>query len=260
MEQVVLNANLIHIFNVLTMEQRGILLTALLERVYHGEDKMVEHIFCYVMTLQEQIKQKKQHLKEIGEKGRASRWGTDGDTMATPKQRKEAKENNNINKNKILNIFGAQKSEQQTLDLWQPPFVPPSVTEVKVFVQEQKLAVDAETFVNFYESHGWMVGTTPIKNWQATLKLWHNRAVPHTSSKSEAKRLSDESYWHELNNRVQKTGQIADILAPPPTVSLMRNATPELQQQLVIDLNEQPFARFMHRVEKFDLNQENKND
>lgn len=57
-------------------------------------------------------------------------------------------------------------------------FTPPTVDEVRAYVQERGYDIDAEQFVNFYESKGWMVGKNPMKNWRAAVGTWvsHDRS------------------------------------------------------------------------------------
>ena len=54
-------------------------------------------------------------------------------------------------------------------------FLPPSLEDVKSYVQEKGYTVDAEQFVNFYESKGWMVGRNKMKNWRAAIATWQKR-------------------------------------------------------------------------------------
>ena len=82
-------------------------------------------------------------------------------------KRKEAKENNILNNKN--NLFSERKISL-------PVFQRPSAAEVQAFVSAEGLKVDAATFVDFYDSHGWCVGRTAIKNWKATVRLWHRRA------------------------------------------------------------------------------------
>lgn len=51
-------------------------------------------------------------------------------------------------------------------------FVKPTVEEVKAYCSERLNTVDPETFVNFYESKGWKVGNTPMKDWKAAVRTW----------------------------------------------------------------------------------------
>lgn len=54
-------------------------------------------------------------------------------------------------------------------------FVKPTVEEVAAYCAERKNGVDAERFVDFYESKGWKVGNTPMKDWKAAVRNWENR-------------------------------------------------------------------------------------
>ena len=93
-------------------------------------------------------------------------------------------------------------------------FQPPTVAAVQAFVTEENLQVDAGTFVDFYDSHGWCVGKTAIKNWKATARLWHRRAVASSVSggggsagiSPPGRIFDDEAYWSELEARVGRRG------------------------------------------------------
>lgn len=53
-----------------------------------------------------------------------------------------------------------------------PRFVPPTVDEVRAYCRERGNKVDAESFVDFYESKGWMVGKNRMKDWKACIRTW----------------------------------------------------------------------------------------
>ena len=57
-------------------------------------------------------------------------------------------------------------------------FVPPTVEEVRAYCAERKNNVDAERFVDFYESKGWMVGKDKMKDWKASVRTWEKREQP----------------------------------------------------------------------------------
>lgn len=57
-------------------------------------------------------------------------------------------------------------------------FVPPTVEEVRTYCAERKNNVDAERFVDFYESKGWMVGKDKMKDWKASVRTWEKREQP----------------------------------------------------------------------------------
>ena len=54
-------------------------------------------------------------------------------------------------------------------------FVPPSVDEVRAYCHERNNGIDASTFVDFYETRGWMVGKTHMKDWKAAVRTWEKR-------------------------------------------------------------------------------------
>jgi predicted phage replisome organizer len=54
-------------------------------------------------------------------------------------------------------------------------FVKPSLEEVKAYCEERKNGIDPEIFIAFYESKGWKVGKSPMKNWKAAMITWENR-------------------------------------------------------------------------------------
>lgn len=51
-------------------------------------------------------------------------------------------------------------------------FTPPTVEEVQAYCNERHNGIDAETFVAFYESKGWMIGKNKMKSWKAAVITW----------------------------------------------------------------------------------------
>lgn len=218
MEQIVLNANLRYVIAGLSMEQRGMLLDALLSGDGGALGDAEGNIYKYIMLLQQELADKKQKMRELGAKGGVARKKaavvetkedddlpkaglSDALPLLNKEKRKEAKEKNILNK-KIKNLFSEEKKNLKC----EIQFEPPLLEEVEDFIKKEGLNVDAETFVDFYDSHGWKVGQTAIKNWKATAKLWHRRADknPAQLAKKEQKNSvrggkdDDEAYWHEL--------------------------------------------------------------
>ncbi len=54
-------------------------------------------------------------------------------------------------------------------------FSPPSLPEVQAYISERGSAVDAQQFVDFYASKGWMVGKNRMKDWKAAVRTWEKR-------------------------------------------------------------------------------------
>lgn len=265
MDEIVLNVDLKFVLATLEMSERGELLTALLEGVYAGENLALRNVYQYIMKLQEDRLAKKLHMRELSAKGVQARLLKKAEqaTLNLPLnrrfQRKEAKESEFKDKYN-LNLFSDIEKPKVSKVALKRDFVPPSLDDVQRFVKANGLNVNAENFVNFYESHGWMVGVTPIKNWQATAKLWHARAQKAILPKAVAQ-TDDEAYWHELEHRLNEGQSNTDVTACS-SLSARQNVPRGLnltEEQLKND-NSLPFARFMHRVEKYDINRENDDD
>jgi hypothetical protein len=69
---------------------------------------------------------------------------------------------NKIKKNKI--------KKEKTVVI----FKPPTVEEVSAYCTERKNTVDANRFIDFYTSKGWMVGKNKMKDWHAAVRTWEN--------------------------------------------------------------------------------------
>jgi hypothetical protein len=54
-------------------------------------------------------------------------------------------------------------------------FKKPTVDDINDYCLERKNNVDAETFFDFYESKGWMVGKNKMKSWEACVRTWEKR-------------------------------------------------------------------------------------
>ena len=67
-----------------------------------------------------------------------------------------------INKNKEIKIINKL-------------FTIPTISEVEIYCLERKNTIDAESFINFYDSKGWMVGKNKMKDWRACIRTWEMR-------------------------------------------------------------------------------------
>ena len=54
-------------------------------------------------------------------------------------------------------------------------FQKPSLDDIRAYCISRGNNVDPEQFLNFYESKGWMVGKTPMRDWRAAIRTWEQR-------------------------------------------------------------------------------------
>ena len=66
-------------------------------------------------------------------------------------------------------------------------FKKPTLDEVKNYCILRKNNIDAESFISFYESKGWMIGKNKMKNWKQAIVTWEKREYKKpTMSKLDA--------------------------------------------------------------------------
>jgi hypothetical protein len=82
-------------------------------------------------------------------------------------------------------------------------FVPPTLDQVKEYCEERGNNVDAERFIDFYESKGWMVGKNKMKDWKACVRTWEKsqkvaKSSGEIKSKDSDKNLEElATYWED---------------------------------------------------------------
>ena len=53
--------------------------------------------------------------------------------------------------------------------------IPPTFKEVQGYCKERKNDVDAQRFIDFYESKGWVIGKAKMKSWKACVRTWESK-------------------------------------------------------------------------------------
>ena len=150
----VLFADIYDVLGALTTEQKGLLFQLILDYQISGEfestgDKVVDVAFIPIKQSldrnNEKWEQIKQKRSEAGKKGMASRYKQDVTKTNKPQQ-------------KTTNVSRA--------------FIPPSIEQVRAYCASRHNNVDAEAFVDFYSSKGWMIGKNKMKDWKSAVRTW----------------------------------------------------------------------------------------
>lgn len=82
-------------------------------------------------------------------------------------------EDENINKNK-----GASK------------FKIPTILEISEYCKERNNKVDAERFFDYYQSKGWLVGKTKMKDWKASVRTWEKNEQTNNKNENRHREVS----------------------------------------------------------------------
>ena len=137
----------------------------------------------------EQTGNKPEQTKNKPEQTQNKRKQTDNKPEQTRKEKEKEKERE-------------KESENDSYCSPPPPsaskrFVPPTLAEVQSYVAERQSPVDPQGFIDFYESKGWMVGKTPMKDWKAacrnaeTWERWSRTEASAPPQKGLAQALTD---------------------------------------------------------------------
>lgn len=54
-------------------------------------------------------------------------------------------------------------------------FAKPTVEEIRAFCAERGNGIDPQRFFDYYEARGWLIGSQPMKDWQAAVRAWESR-------------------------------------------------------------------------------------
>lgn len=86
---------------------------------------------------------------------------------------------NNIYDNKYIDI---------ECNKGKPKFCKPTIPEIESYCRERGNTIDAEEFFNFYESKGWVIGKSPMKDWKACIRTWERNKRQSPSAPQAAPR------------------------------------------------------------------------
>lgn len=85
-----------------------------------------------------------------------------------------------------------------TLSPSPPKFIKPSLKEVEAYCKERNNKVDAEKFLDYYESNGWRVGKNPMKDWKATVRRWEKTEYSDSSTPSQPELTQGaDGFWYD---------------------------------------------------------------
>jgi len=112
----------------------------------------------YSTTVTERLLERDEKSKKASKSAQA-RWNKhkEANTMRT-----HTKRNASIVENSIEEDSKVEEEKRKR-------FTPPTVDEVFELMNDRN---KSEYFVNYYQSNGWKVGKTPMKDWRATVRNW----------------------------------------------------------------------------------------
>ena len=78
-------------------------------------------------------------------------------------------------------------------------FVKPTISDIEQYCSEKNISINAQQFIDYYESNGWKVGRNSMKDWQATVRRW-------ASNNYGKKKSNKDNAINVVNNLMGKLG------------------------------------------------------
>ena len=85
-------------------------------------------------------------------------------TTAVVKNDKENITSINKKETNNINIISKERNSNR--------FKKPTKSDIDTYARENNLLIDSEYFIDYYESKGWLVGKSPMKNWKSAVRNW----------------------------------------------------------------------------------------
>ena len=167
-------------------EQLGKLLRAIFNYTINGEITQEQDILVAFMFIKNQLdidndkwEKEKQKRSEAGKKGMASRWNNNDNSVITDDNKNNSvinaitKITDNVNVNVNDNVLYKKENI-----IKEKRFKKPTLEEIQDYCKERNNNIDAQSFIDFYESKGWKVGNQSMKDWKACIRTWERRNIP----------------------------------------------------------------------------------
>ena len=129
---------------------------------------------------------------ENGKKGGAPKGNQNARKQPKNNQRKQPKNKQDLDLDLDLDLDSKAKPDKPAA---RSSFLKPSVDDVKAYCTEKGYSINAEYFVDYYESNGWMVGKNKMKDWKAAVRNWATRDQDKAQPEKRSKDILKELGW-----------------------------------------------------------------
>lgn len=144
---------------------------------------------------------------KMGGRPKKTPMGLEKNEIKTPNVNinENANENSNVNDNENVNDNANAESDHKDTEKQQGKssrFQKPTLEEVQSYIREKHLSFSAQRFFDYYESKGWTIGKSPMKNWKAACGTWERNAQnfsPHATVSRDSENLNEYADYF-LNN------------------------------------------------------------
>lgn len=132
---------------------------------------------------------------EAGKRGNEIRWANRNESQSD-KTRSQSIAKIAVSESVSVSVSKDKESKRR--------FTPPSREDVQAYIAEKGYNVDAERFIDFYTSKGWVIGKSPMKDWRAAVRNWAKRDSQKKTPPSNAFTNYDQRKddWDEIEKNL----------------------------------------------------------
>lgn len=178
--------------------------------------KLIEYGYLYVQKFDGRQRELKSRLSNF-ERQNLKKCKADFEIL------KESNTFNNTNNNTVNKDIGEEPKRKR--------FVPPTLEEVQAYCNERRNNVNAERFIDYYTSNGWLVGKNKMKDWKAAVRTWEKNGYSDKGAKATSFKVDDF-----FGAAIQKTQAELDRETNPPKTAAddpqVRDRAEALKKQL----------------------------
>lgn len=166
---------------------------------YEIQDNAVDIIFCLIKEQFDKDNDKYEEISEI--RANARRKKTNDNKC---KQMETSVPDKELDKDKDKELDKDKDKDKEyptdTNKEKRKRFTPPTVEEVRAYCQERNCNVDPNSFVDFYTSKGWKVGSASMKDWKAAVRTWEKRDRASPKSFDPVSYMLEGGYFDETGD------------------------------------------------------------
>ena len=192
----------------LSMEQRGMLFTSLMLYASGQEPEEMDPVTAMAFSFikSQMDKDIEKYNETCAKRSEAGKLG------GRPKKQEEAKKANGFSENQKKQGKAKKADNEYEYDndndllkenTKRKVFSTPTVDDVRAYCLERNNKVDPQSFVDFYESKGWMIGKNKMKDWKAAVRTWE-RSETKTRQGETAKLTKDNNNFERRRYDMDK--------------------------------------------------------
>lgn len=95
---------------------------------------------------------------------------------------------------KSLNMCCGKHKSKGRVGTKNKQFVKPTLSQVREYVSSRKSDVDAEKWMDHYESKGWQIGKGAMKDWKAAVRTWEKTKEPGSKDCVDCEATYEEGF------------------------------------------------------------------